>query len=87
MTLHVRVKPNSRVDALTYDETGQLTVKIKAPARDGKANEYLVLFLAKILGLPKSAVRLVAGFTSPHKKLEIDAEEEGIRQKLGAIKT
>lgn len=83
--LFLRVKPNSKIDQLAYDEVGQLTVKIKAPAQDDKANDHLVKFLAKTLGLPKSAVRLVAGFTNPHKKLEVDAEEDAIRQKLAEL--
>lgn len=82
MTLHIRVKPNGKTDQLFYDEAGQLTAKIKAPAQDGKANDYLVSFLAKTLGVPRLAVRLVSGFTNPHKKLHIDAPEEEIRQKL-----
>lgn len=83
--LSLRVKPNSKIDQFAYDEAGQLTVKIKAPAQNGKANEYLVKFLAKTFGLPKSAVRLVTGFTNPHKKLEIDATEEEIRRKLEEV--
>lgn len=85
--LHLRAKPNSKIDQLAYDESGQLTVKIKAPAQDGKANEYLVKFLAESLDLPRAAVRLVSGFTNPHKKLEIDAEEKEIRQKLTELTT
>lgn len=83
--LHIRVKPNGKTDRLFYDEAGQLTAKIKAPAQDGRANEYLVKFLAKTLGVPRSAVRLVSGFTNPHKKLEIDALEEEIRRKVEKI--
>jgi hypothetical protein len=83
--LHIRVKPNGKTDQLFYDEAGQLTAKIKAPAQDGKANEYLVKFLAKTLGVPRSAVRLVSGFTNPHKKVEINASEEEIRQKLAEL--
>ena len=83
--LYIRVKPNGKTDQVFYDEAGQLTAKIKAPARDGKANDYLVKFLAKTLGLPRSAVRLVSGFTNPYKKLEIDALEEEIRLKLDGL--
>ncbi|MBO9638479.1 MAG: DUF167 domain-containing protein [Siphonobacter aquaeclarae] len=82
MTLHVRVKPNSKVDGLAYDDAGNLTVKIKAPAQDGKANDYLVKYLAGVFGISKSKVQLVSGFTNPHKKLEIDAEEAEIKQIL-----
>ena len=76
MTLHLKVKPGSKVDQLFYDAARQLLVKIKAPAQDGKANAYLVEFLAKQLGIPKSSVTIVAGFTNPHKRLAIDVDQE-----------
>ena len=76
MTLYLKVKPSSKVDQLLYDAAGQLTVKIKAPAQDGKANAYLIEFLAKQLGIPKSKVMIVAGFTNPHKRIEVDATQE-----------
>ncbi|MFD2932593.1 DUF167 domain-containing protein [Spirosoma flavum] len=76
MTLHLKVKPGSRVDQLFYDAAGLLNVKIKAPAQDGKANAYLVEFLAKQFGTAKSNVTIVAGFTNPHKRIEIEVTEE-----------
>ncbi|GAB3178615.1 DUF167 domain-containing protein [Telluribacter humicola] len=85
MMLHVKVKPGSKLDQLFYDEQGLLNVKIKAPAQDGKANDYLVRYLAKQLGLPKSAVEIVSGFTNPHKRLEIEADEEVVKERLAVI--
>ena len=76
MTLHLRVKPGSKVDKLFYDAAGKLTVKIKAPAQDGKANAYVVEFLAKSFAIAKTNVVIVAGFTNPHKRIEVDVSEE-----------
>jgi hypothetical protein len=45
---------------------------VAAPPVDGKANEALAKFLAKLTGRPASAVRIVAGFTSTTKTVEID---------------
>ena len=78
MTLHLKVKPGSKVDQLFYDAAGLLNAKIRAPAQDGKANAYLVQFLAKQFGIAKSNVTIVAGFTNPHKRIDIAADEEGI---------
>ena len=47
-------------------------VQVAAPPVDGKANEALVRFLAKLTGRPVSAVRIVSGFTSAMKTIEID---------------
>ena len=86
MILHVRVKPGSKVDQLFYDDAGQLQAKIKAPAQDGKANAYLVEFLAKQLGTSKSNVTLVAGFTNPHKRIEIAGDEQAIASALDQMR-
>ena len=94
MILHLKVKPGSKVDQLFYDDAGpgssgashdrpghdrQLHAKIKAPAQDGKANAYLIEFLAKQFGVAKSRITIVAGFTNPHKRVDIDADDETIQ--------
>lgn len=85
MTLHLKAKPGSKVDQLFYDAAGQLNAKIRAPAQDGKANAYLIEFLAKQLGIPKSGVTLVAGFTNPHKRLEVDVSEDVLTRFLAEL--
>ncbi|GAB3890623.1 DUF167 domain-containing protein [Spirosoma agri] len=79
MILHLKAKPGSKVDQLFYDAAGLLNAKIRAPAQDGKANAYLVEFLANQFGISKSRVTLVAGFTNPHKRLEVDVTDEEFR--------
>lgn len=83
MELHIIAKPNSKIDAIEKTPEGDIKVRIKAPPVDGKANEYLVRFLAKKLGLPKSKVVLVKGHTNPHKKFEIEMEEAEVKKLLG----
>ncbi len=85
MILHLKVKPGSRIDQLFYDAAGLLNAKIKAPAQDGKANAYLIEFLAKQLGIAKSNVTLVAGFTNPHKRIEVDITEDVFERFRGKI--
>lgn len=85
MTLHLKVKPGSKVDQLFYDAAGQLNAKIKAPAQDGKANAYLVEFLAKQLDIAKSNVTIVAGFTNPHKRIEIAISQEAYERFLATL--
>jgi len=50
-------------------------LQVAAPPVDGKANDAIVRFLAKLTGRPMSAVRIVAGFTSPMKTVEIEGVE------------
>lgn len=85
MTLHLKVKAGSKVDRLFYDAAGLLTAKIQAPAQDGKANAYLIDYLAEQFGVTKSRITLVSGFTNPHKRFEIEADETAITALLAAL--
>jgi len=48
-----------------------LKVKVAAPPEKGKANQCLIAFLAKQLGVKKKAISIVAGQTSPVKHVQI----------------
>ncbi|GAB3909355.1 DUF167 family protein YggU [Larkinella knui] len=85
MVLHIKVKPGSKIDKLFFDAAGQLNAKIKAPAQDGKANAYLVDYLARQFGISKSSIELVSGFTNPHKRLEINAKDAEIARILAGL--
>lgn len=49
-----------------------LRVKLNAPPLDGKANRELLVFLAKVFGLSKSAVTIRSGEKSRLKLVQID---------------
>jgi uncharacterized protein (TIGR00251 family) len=78
--LHLTVKPGSNVDRLFYDAAGKLNAKIRAPAQDGKANAYLIGFLAEQFSIAKSNVTIVAGLTNPHKRIELNVSEADFAQ-------
>ncbi|GAA3966362.1 DUF167 domain-containing protein [Gordonia caeni] len=68
----VTVKPNSRKGPLIETgEDGALTVFVREPATEGKANKAVALLLAKHFGVPKSTVRLIGGATSRTKRFRI----------------
>ena len=50
---------------------GMLKVKVAAPPEKGKANQCLLRFVAKELGLKKNAVSIVSGKTNPVKQVRI----------------
>ncbi len=85
MTVSLKVKPGSKVDQLAIDAAGQLTIKLKAPAQDGRANTYLIELLARELRISKSAIAIIAGFSNPHKRLAIDVSTEQYSQFLARI--
>jgi uncharacterized protein (TIGR00251 family) len=78
MYFHCIVKPNSKTEGITVNPDSSLRIKIKAPPVDGKANEYLIGYLAEIFDLPKKNIRIISGFTGSHKRINIVAEEEKI---------
>jgi uncharacterized protein (TIGR00251 family) len=67
----VRVQPRASADEITGLHDGALRVRLMSPPVDGAANEALVAFLADRLGVSRRQVRIVAGFTSRRKTLEI----------------
>ena len=64
---------------------GTIVIKIKAPAHDGKANDELVKFLSEKLRLPKSKIKVVSGFNSRFKKLEIEEDEMSVKKNLPGL--
>jgi uncharacterized protein len=73
--LAVRVTPRGgtdRVDGVGKD--GALRVRVAAAPADGAANESLARLLARELGVPRGAVRVVAGATGRRKLVEVDVE-------------
>lgn len=60
-TVSVRVVPRSSKEGVAGCEGGVVRIRLNAAPVDGKANEALVRFLAKALGVPKGRITLVAG--------------------------
>jgi uncharacterized protein YggU (UPF0235/DUF167 family) len=55
-------------------QNGVLRVRLQAPPVDGAANEALIAFLADELGVPRRHLRIVSGFGSRNKVLEVDSQ-------------
>ncbi|MFF0542683.1 DUF167 domain-containing protein [Nocardia thailandica] len=72
-TVRATIKPNSRKGPLVeVADDGTLTLYVRAPAVEGRANRAAAELLAAHFGVPKSSVRLSAGATSRFKRFEID---------------
>ena len=73
MKISVHLKPNSRHrEEIVPNDDGSLTIYIKAPAIEGRANAAAVKLLAKHFGVAPSKVKLLRGATSKYKVFEID---------------
>lgn len=77
MKLALKVTPGARKNEILgweddYPQVGRvLKLKIAAPPVEGKANKEIVLFLAKALGISRSAVEVVHGTSGRIKLVEI----------------
>lgn len=72
--LEVRVHPRASRARVEWD--GSLAgVWVAPPAADGRANHAVVRALAGWLGVPPSAVRIVAGARGRSKVVEVDGLE------------
>ena len=70
--LHVRLTPNSRRNEITGFTGEVLNIKIAAPPVKGKANEELVTYLSRVLGVKKSNITIMKGQTSRNKIISIE---------------
>lgn len=73
MKISVHIKPNSRHrEEVMKNDDDTLTVYVKAPAIEGRANAAAIKLLAKHFKVAPSKVKLVRGATSKYKIFEID---------------
>jgi uncharacterized protein (TIGR00251 family) len=70
MKIQVKVKPNSRTEEL-IQEGNSLIVKVREPPKEGKANQAVIKLLAQHFGIPQSQVRILSGFRSKNKLVEV----------------
>ncbi len=83
MRIGIRITPNASKDEISgTTDDGRIRVKVQSPPVDGAANKRLIVFIAKTAGLSKSKVRIVHGYKSRNKILEIDGDEKEIMNRL-----
>ena len=70
MKLQVKVKPNSKTQEVSQ-EGNSFAVKVKEPAREGRANLAVIELLAEHFDVPKSKVRILSGFRSRNKVIDV----------------
>ena len=73
--IHVQPKASRNAAAGLYDDA--LKIRLTAPPVDGAANKMCIAFLSKLMGIPKSSIRIAAGQSSRTKQVEITCGETG----------
>ncbi len=69
--LIVKVHPNRSPTRFRGEKDGRLAFDVGAPPDKGKANDELVRFLAKVLGVPRVEIEIVSGHAAPLKRLRV----------------
>ena len=88
--LTVRLTPNGGRDAIdgleaAADGEEHLKVRVSAVPEKGKANQALIAFLSKKLGLAKSKLSLISGETQRKKILRIESAPEDLMKRLAEL--
>lgn len=82
--ISVYVTPRSSANSIAGARGDELKVTLAAPPVEGAANRALLEYLAKRLGIPRNAVRLLSGETSRHKVVSVEGiDRPTAMQKLG----
>ena len=86
----LRVTPRGGRDGIDGIETlsdgrSVLKIRVRAIANSGEANRAVTEFLAKALGVPKSAVKLASGATSRLKQIVVDGDPERLGEALRVL--
>lgn len=67
--LPVRAQPKARRREIRLQSDGTLKVCVTAPPEKGRANKAIIALLWEVLGNCARQIELVAGETSPHKRV------------------
>lgn len=72
MDLVVKVTPNASKNQIVGWEEDVLRIRVRGVPEKGRVNEELIEFLAEILGLAKSQIKIISGYTSRIKRIQIE---------------
>ena len=75
MKFIAKVKADAKLDEVSR-EGNTLLIKIKAPAREGKANKAVIKLLSDHFNVPQSAINIKSGLSSKNKVIEVEGLEK-----------
>lgn len=71
ITLNLHCQPGAKQTRVIGLHDGCLKISLQAPAVENKANELLLIWLAKQLKVPQKQIQFVSGQNSRKKRVEI----------------
>ena len=75
LQLTVHVQPGAKTTSCAGIHGDALKIRLAAPPVDGKANQALIIWLAKMLGCAQKDIELIRGQTNRRKTLSINAAD------------
>ena len=85
--LKIYLHPKSSKNEVVGPYRDGIKVKVTAPPIEGKANEALIRFLAKELGISSSSIEIIKGHHSHEKTLRIEGNfDQELVKELRTIK-
>jgi len=76
----VRVTPRAARDAFSAGTEEHFAARLAAPPVEGAANAALVPLIAKVFGVPRRAVTLIAGDTARLKRLAVVGDPDALAE-------
>lgn len=70
MKIRVKVTPNSKVNEVIREDD-MFLVRVKEPAKEGKANRAVIKLLADYFGVPQRQIDISSGFSSRNKVINV----------------
>jgi len=84
ITFVAKIVPGSSKTAIAGVLDDMIKIKVAAPPERGKANQCLIAFLARKLGVKKNAISITAGQASPVKHIQVfGVSADTLRENLG----
>ncbi len=84
ITVQIRIVPNSSKNEIIKKD-GIIKVKITAQPVEGKANKALTEYLAKLIKIPKTSIKIIKGETSKDKLILFETTNSEISGKIKNI--
>jgi len=84
-TIKIRVQPKSSRNQVDGFQDGALRVRVTAAPAEGQANAAVIAILAKTLGVSKSRLEIIRGYSSRDKVVSVDTlTEQEVQRKIEA---
>ena len=82
-TIKIRVQPKSSRNQVDGFQDGALRVRVTAAPTEGQANATVIAILAKTLGVSKSRLEIIRGYSSRDKVVSVDTlTEQEVQRKI-----